>query len=751
MAKLGISTGTTPNDGLGDNLLAGAVKINSNFSEIYNRFGDGTNLTAIGGTWVSTSAGIHTLKNVGIGTTNPRFKLEVGAVGASGTTLFVNGDARVTGIVTIGPASITLNGISNIINVGSGVTINGSTGTINATSINLGGTTLTGSAVTSITAGSGISVNSSTGNVTITATGGGGSSQFVTTSAGIHTLSNVGIGTTNPTSALTVTGNAKIIGVITATSFSGDGSGLTGVVGSGSGIVIKDSGSLVGTAGTIDFGDNLSVSTISAGVVTVTGSAGGGSSQWVTTGVGIHTLSNVGIGTTNPTSALTVKGNTSLETLSVSGVSTLTSNVSVGGTISVDGAVKLITNNGTIVGTSGSTGEIKRIAGAPFFYDGSAWREFVLSSGTPVTVPADTEWNNVAFRATFDTNFTDAKFGANPVYVSAGSTIVGAAVTIGTGAFRNDGAVGSGISYAYRSEYDFTGSWTIEFWMYVDSNPDNNFPESLVSMHSVTGIGTSGNWALIMKDDQYDNKYISWYNQNNPSYINGTGLYNVAGVTWDTTILDKWNHFALVRESNNGSLHFYVNGIEQSATSANAIIDNDILDINVTGLHFGGDTSFTVGVTTFNSNSSADVIFDDVRISTGVGTAGQRYTSIGISTYATFTPSAVALPTTGTLSSYVQPPGDKYGEIVLGGSPTWRGTSGVTVSQQSSGNYRVSFASTYTNSNDYFVLSHAMDQGFASYVGIARSTTHVDFAINKESDNAVVNTGSLSVQIKNHL
>ena len=221
MAKLGISTGTTPNDGLGDNLLAGAVKINSNFSEIYNRFGDGTNLTAIGGTWTSTSAGIHTLKNVGIGTTNPRFTLEVGAVGASGTTLFVNGDARVTGIVTIGPASITLNGISNIINVGSGVTINGSTGTINATSINLGGTTLTGSAVTFITAGSGISVNQSTGNVTITATGGGGSSQWVSTASGIHTLSNVGVGTTNPTSALTVTGNGTFTGVVTATTFVG--------------------------------------------------------------------------------------------------------------------------------------------------------------------------------------------------------------------------------------------------------------------------------------------------------------------------------------------------------------------------------------------------------------------------------------------------------------------------------------------------------------------------------------------------
>jgi hypothetical protein len=73
------------------------------------------------------------------------------------------------------------------------------------------------------------------------------------------------------------------------------------------------------------------------------------------------------------------------------------------------------------------------------------------------------------------------------------------------------------------------------------------------------------------------------------------------------------------------------------------------------------------------------------------------------------------------------------------------------VTQQSSGNYRVSFASTYTNSNDYFVLSQAMDQGFASYVGVARSTTHVDFAINRQSNDTAVDTGSLSVQIKNHL
>ena len=44
MAYQGIGTGTTPNDGTGDDLLSGAVKINSNFQEIYNALGDGTDI-----------------------------------------------------------------------------------------------------------------------------------------------------------------------------------------------------------------------------------------------------------------------------------------------------------------------------------------------------------------------------------------------------------------------------------------------------------------------------------------------------------------------------------------------------------------------------------------------------------------------------------------------------------------------------------------------------------------------------------
>ena len=42
MAKLGINTGTTPNDGTGDTLLDAGVKINSNFDEVYGVIGDGS-------------------------------------------------------------------------------------------------------------------------------------------------------------------------------------------------------------------------------------------------------------------------------------------------------------------------------------------------------------------------------------------------------------------------------------------------------------------------------------------------------------------------------------------------------------------------------------------------------------------------------------------------------------------------------------------------------------------------------------
>ena len=108
---------------------------------------------------------------------------------------------------------------------------------------------------------------------------------------------------------------AVATGVMTATSFSGsavgltsvpsssltgalpalDGSALTNVVGSGSGVVVQHDGSSVGTAGTINFSTNLDVTAIHAGIVTVTATGGGSGIAGINT-VGISSFNNIGVG-----------------------------------------------------------------------------------------------------------------------------------------------------------------------------------------------------------------------------------------------------------------------------------------------------------------------------------------------------------------------------------------------------------------------------------------------------------------------
>ena len=84
------------------------------------------------------------------------------------------------------------------------------------------------------------------------------------TSAVISNHAIVGSAVTMGESGIDVTG------IVTATQFKGDGSTLTGVVGSGSGVVVEHDGSTIGIAGTINFSANLDVSPISSGIVTVT-------------------------------------------------------------------------------------------------------------------------------------------------------------------------------------------------------------------------------------------------------------------------------------------------------------------------------------------------------------------------------------------------------------------------------------------------------------------------------------------------
>ena len=82
---------------------------------------------------------------------------------------------------------------------------------------------------------------------------------------------NVGIGTQDPDAPVGAGVTAKLsVGIVSAFTYYGDGSNLTNVVASGQGIIIKDNDSLIGTAGTINFATNLSVSAISGAAVTIT-------------------------------------------------------------------------------------------------------------------------------------------------------------------------------------------------------------------------------------------------------------------------------------------------------------------------------------------------------------------------------------------------------------------------------------------------------------------------------------------------
>jgi len=205
--------------------------------------------------WVTTNAGIHTLSNVGIGTTNPS------GAGAS-TKLYVTGNERLTG--------------SLFLNSGSQVQVEGSGGTYGDTSIEfVGGVPgVTGNGAINYYIRSGLSNYNQIRFTGSNFSPASGSLNLGTSSApwNIAYLNSVGINTSNPTSPLTVFGNARIVGIVTATQFVGDGSGLTGIVATGSGIGIRDDGSIVGTATTINFGTNLDV-TLAGGVATVNSAA----------------------------------------------------------------------------------------------------------------------------------------------------------------------------------------------------------------------------------------------------------------------------------------------------------------------------------------------------------------------------------------------------------------------------------------------------------------------------------------------
>ena len=118
-------------------------------------------------------------------------------VGGASTALVVDGDARITGILTIGSSSVTIDGSTNKIVVGSGITIDGSTGIISATSLSVGGQTVSSLGVGIKTEGSTVGFG-----ITLLDFRGAGVSAITAPVSGISTINIIGGGSTSTTSTI---------------------------------------------------------------------------------------------------------------------------------------------------------------------------------------------------------------------------------------------------------------------------------------------------------------------------------------------------------------------------------------------------------------------------------------------------------------------------------------------------------------------------------------------------------------------
>ena len=177
-----INRGSVANDGTGDNLRAGAEKVNSNFSEIYTAIGDGTTISGI-------------VKFADDSST-------VTSISANGETIRILGGTGITS--TISGNDLTL-AVDNTIITGSSSTvltnktINGPDNTIT----NIGNSSLSNSSIT-------VSDGSNTSPVNL-----GDTLTFAGTANEVNVVENAGTVTIGMPDNVVITGNLTVNGTTT--------------------------------------------------------------------------------------------------------------------------------------------------------------------------------------------------------------------------------------------------------------------------------------------------------------------------------------------------------------------------------------------------------------------------------------------------------------------------------------------------------------------------------------------------------
>mgnify|MGYP005676904809 FL=1 len=113
--------------------------------------------------------------------------------------------------------------------------------------------------------------------------------------------------------------------------------------------------------------------------------------------------------------------------------------------------------------------------------------------------------------------------------------------------------------------------------------------------------------------------------------------------------------------------------------------------------------------------------------------------------------STVALPTSGSTTQITPPPANIRGQVGLGTTATWTGTTGiaVTTADYAGGQFRLTFPNAYSSANDYYVLTQGMDHAsnVSTYSRVSRNTNYVDIFVKNQADNTSINNGFVYVEI----
>ena len=291
-------------------------------------FGDGSQLTGSGGGTLIQGISIEE-EGVNVGTAGSiktinfkGAKVTAASVNATKVDVTVNTGLNTAG--TSGFNNLFVTGVSTFagnINANGDIVGDNSTNisginSVTATSYFGNGVNLTG-IVTSLVAGNNISISGATGQVTITGLAN-------TANVTANTLVVSGFSTL---ASASFSGNVTIGGTLTYE----DVTNIDSV-----GLITARAGIRIGTGGT--------VGPVGPGIVTYFGDGsqliGVQGGKWEETDVGINTVSNVGIGTTNPVNKLEVLGDTNLTgNLNVTGITTINGNSvpSIGMVIALSG------------------------------------------------------------------------------------------------------------------------------------------------------------------------------------------------------------------------------------------------------------------------------------------------------------------------------------------------------------------------------------------------------------------------------